>query len=64
MNVRFHALAPDDEWLLTDAWSPIAADGLIGGTGSIWSGSGQLLATGGQQMLCRPVHLNPNPIHS
>lgn len=64
VNVRFHALAPNDEWLLADAWSPIAADGLIGGTGSIWSGSGRLLATGGQQMLCRPVHLNPNPVLS
>jgi acyl-CoA thioesterase II len=61
VNVRFHALAPDDEWLLTDSWSPAAADGLVGGTGAIWSQSGRLLATGGQQMLCRPMALNPSP---
>jgi acyl-CoA thioesterase len=61
VNVRFHALAPADEWLLTDSWSPAAADGLVGGTAAIWSESGHLLATGGQQMLCRPMALNPTP---
>jgi acyl-CoA thioesterase II len=61
VQVRFHALAPDDEFLLADAHSPEARDGLVGGVGSIWSQSGVLLATGGQQMLCRPRHLNPNP---
>jgi acyl-CoA thioesterase len=61
VNVRFHALAPDDAWLLTDAWSPAAGDGLVGGTGAVWSESGRLLATGGQQMLCRPMALNPAP---
>jgi acyl-CoA thioesterase len=61
VNVRFHALATDEEWLLTDAWSPAARDGLVGGTAAIWSGSGRLLATGGQQMMCRPMALNPTP---
>jgi acyl-CoA thioesterase-2 len=61
VQVRFHALAPDDEFLLADAHSPSAHDGLVSGVGSIWSQSGSLLATGGQQMLCRPRHLNPNP---
>ena len=61
VQVRFHALAPDDEFLLADAHSPTARDGLVGGVGSIWSQRGVLLATGGQQMLCRPRHLNPNP---
>jgi acyl-CoA thioesterase-2 len=61
VQARFHALAPDEEWLLADAFSPAAGDGLVGGTGSIWSQSGRLLATGGQQMMYRPVHLNPAP---
>jgi acyl-CoA thioesterase len=61
VNARFHALAPHDAWLLTDAWSPAAGDGLVGGTATIWSESGRLLATGGQQMLCRPMALNPAP---
>jgi acyl-CoA thioesterase len=61
VQVSFHALAPDDEWLLADSCSPAAADGLVGGTAAIWSESGRLLATGGQQMLCRPAALNPSP---
>lgn len=61
VQVRFHALAPHDEFLLTDAHSPAGRDGLVGGVAAVWSESGQLLATGGQQMLCRPRHLNPNP---
>ncbi len=61
VQARFHALAPDEEWLLGEAFSPAAGDGLVGGTGAIWSRSGRLLATGGQQMLCRPIHLNPAP---
>jgi acyl-CoA thioesterase len=61
VQARFHSLAPDEPWLLADASSPAAADGLIGGTAAIWSESGRLLATGGQQMLCRPINLNPSP---
>ncbi len=61
VQARFHALAPDEAWLLGEAFSPAAGEGLVGGTGAIWSESGRLLATGGQQMLCRPLHLNPAP---
>jgi acyl-CoA thioesterase II len=61
VQARFHAHAPDEEWLLGEAFSPAAGDGLVGGTGAIWSRSGRLLATGGQQMLYRPMHLNPAP---
>ncbi len=61
VQARFHALDPGAEFLLADAHSPAAADGLVGGTGAIWSEHGTLLVTGGQQMLCRPRQLNPNP---
>lgn len=55
----FHHLRPGDEWLLIDAHSPVAADGLVGGQASIWGQDGALLASGGQQMLCR--RLPPEP---
>ncbi len=53
--VRFHRLAPTVEWLLCDAAAPVAANGLIGGHAFIWSADGQLLASGGGQLLCRPA---------
>jgi acyl-CoA thioesterase len=54
LSVRFHRVA-DDEWLLVEAESPIAADGLVGATARVWDRSGALLASGGQTMLCRPA---------
>lgn len=51
----FHRLDPASEWLLATARSPVADDGLVGGQAAVWSEHGRLLATGGQQMLCRPV---------
>jgi acyl-CoA thioesterase II len=53
--VQFHRLAPDSEWLLVDAVAPVAAEGLIAGQGRVWSADGRLLASGGGQLLCRPV---------
>lgn len=52
--LRFHRFPPHEEWLLCDARSKVASEGLVAGTSSIWSGAGQLLSSGGQQMLCRP----------
>ncbi len=54
---RFHRLdvAARAEWLLVEARSPVAADGLVAGTASVWDVGGRLLASGGQQMLCRPA---------
>ncbi|MHB1583073.1 MAG: acyl-CoA thioesterase [Acidimicrobiales bacterium] len=58
---RFHRLdrARTAEWLLVEARSPAAADGLVGGTAAVWDADGRLLASGGQQMLCRPA---PPPV--
>lgn len=50
----FHARARDDEWLLCDAHSPVAAGGLVGCTGRVWTPAGRLVATGASQLLCRP----------
>ena len=54
---RFHRLdaARRAEWLLVEARSPVAAGGLVAGTAAVWDDGGTLLASGGQQMLCRPV---------
>jgi len=54
LSVRFHRPA-DDEWLLIEAESPAAADGLVAADARVWDRSGTLLASGGQTMLCRPT---------
>jgi acyl-CoA thioesterase II len=57
VTVRFHASAADSPWLLVEGWSPVARDGLVASSVSVWSGDGRLVASGGQQMLCRPAAL-------
>jgi acyl-CoA thioesterase-2 len=54
VTAHFHRAAPECEWLLCDAEAPVAADGLVGGRAAVWSATGQLLASGGAQLLCRP----------
>jgi acyl-CoA thioesterase-2 len=51
----FHALVPEEAWLLGDIESSVASGGLMGTTGKIWSPSGRLVATGGAQLLCVPA---------
>jgi len=55
LSVQFHRAAPEQEWLFVRAESPIAAEGLVGGTARVWSADGQLLATAVEQMLCVPA---------
>jgi acyl-CoA thioesterase II len=55
LSVRFHRLSPKAEWLFGVTESPIAADGLLGSNARVWSQDGVLLASGGQNMLFRPV---------
>jgi acyl-CoA thioesterase II len=57
VTAHFHARAPDSPWLLAECNSPVARDGLVASTASVWSADGRLLASGGQQMLCRPARL-------
>lgn len=57
VSARFHAAAPASPWLLVEGRSPVARDGLVSSSVSVWSGDGHLLASGGQQMLCRPANL-------
>jgi acyl-CoA thioesterase II len=53
LAVRFHRRVPDSDWLLTSTESPVAVDGIIGGYAAVWSENGDLVATGGQQMIAR-----------
>jgi acyl-CoA thioesterase II len=55
VQVQFHRSDPASEWLLVDAVAPVAAHGLVAGQARVWSTGGQLLASGGGQMLCRPA---------
>ena len=48
----FHRSAPQEAWLLADHASEVAAGGLMGTTARIWTPGGELLATGGAQLLC------------
>jgi acyl-CoA thioesterase-2 len=57
VTARFHATAPESPWLLVECTSPVARDGLVASAASVWSADGRLLASGGQQMLCRPMSL-------
>jgi acyl-CoA thioesterase len=52
---RFHRRPLNQPWLLVEARSPVAEGGLVAGTASVWDTQGRLLASGGQQMLCRPM---------
>lgn len=55
LYVAFHQPRPDDPWLLADGHGAIAADGLMGWTGRLWSSDRTLVASGAGQLLCRPV---------
>ena len=55
VNAWFHDAAPDEEWLLGDHECRVAAGGLMGTTGRVWSRDGRLLASGGAQLYCVPA---------
>jgi acyl-CoA thioesterase len=50
--VQFHQPS-ESEWLLADASSAIAAEGLVGATGRIWRPDGRLIASSSAQLICR-----------
>jgi acyl-CoA thioesterase-2 len=55
LQVTLYRLVPQEEWLLLEGTSPVAADGMIGFTSRVWTADGGLVASGGGQTLCRPV---------
>jgi len=55
LAVWFHRARPASEWLLADMQAPIAEGGAVGANGRVFSESGELLASGGAQLLCAPL---------
>jgi acyl-CoA thioesterase II len=55
LSAVFHQVDDVSDWLLLDGHSPVARDGIVGGTGRVWSEDGTLLCSGVQSMLCRPA---------
>lgn len=61
LSCQFHRSAADHPWLFTEAHSPVAESGLVAGTARVWDADGRLVASGSQQMLCRPVRSGDLP---
>ncbi len=59
LYAAFHQPRPASEYLLLDAHAPVAADGLVGYGCRVWSEDRALVASGGGQLLCRPVPAVP-----
>ena len=53
LAVQFHRSAPACEWLLCEAVSPAAAEGLVGARAAVWDTEGRLLASGSGQLFCK-----------
>jgi acyl-CoA thioesterase len=56
MSCEFHDLDVP-EWMLLDAVSPHAGDGLVASHQQVWSDDGRLLASGISHLLCRAVRV-------
>jgi acyl-CoA thioesterase-2 len=54
LSVAFHRHVPTEPWLYAQAAAPSAAGGLIGCESRVWARTGELLAVGASQLLCRP----------
>jgi acyl-CoA thioesterase-2 len=52
LTVTFHAPARGADWILCDAESPMAAEGLAAGVGRLWTREGKLVATSTAQLFC------------
>jgi acyl-CoA thioesterase-2 len=53
LYAAFHHTGSASDWVLIDAHSPVAGDGLLGWTGRLWSEDRHLIASGGGQALFR-----------
>jgi acyl-CoA thioesterase-2 len=54
LYVAFHRSTSTD-WLFADGYSPVGDGGLLGWTGRLWDDQRRLIASGGGQLLCRPM---------
>jgi acyl-CoA thioesterase len=53
LYASFQHSGVSSEWLLLDAHSPVAGDGLLSWTGRVWSRDRRLIASGGGQAVFR-----------
>lgn len=53
-SVWWHRFEPNSEWLLIEHECAVAAHGLMGVSGRVWSEDGKLLASGAAQLCCVP----------
>ena len=54
LYVALHRATASD-WLLSDGHAPVGEGGLLGWTGRLWDADRRLIASGGGQLLCRPM---------
>ncbi len=54
LSVAFHRRAPTEPWLYAQAGASSASGGLIACDSRVWARTGELLAVGASQLLCRP----------
>ncbi len=54
LHVRFHASAAAHDWLFCEGRAELAAEGVIGTHGSLWTPERELVAFASSQLLCRP----------
>jgi acyl-CoA thioesterase-2 len=55
LYVAFHEPGPWSDYLFVDGNSAVAGGGLMGWTGRLWNRERRLVASGGGQLLCRPL---------
>jgi acyl-CoA thioesterase II len=54
LTLQFHAQVPGEDWMLCDAESQIAREGLVGTGGRLWTRGGRLVASATAQLFCVP----------
>jgi acyl-CoA thioesterase-2 len=54
LTLQFHAQLPGEDWMLCDAESQIAREGLVGTGGRLWTRDGRLVASATAQLFCVP----------
>jgi acyl-CoA thioesterase len=55
LSVAFHRAMPDEPWLYGQATAPSANAGIVACESRVWARTGELLAVGASQLLCRPA---------
>lgn len=60
VTARFIGDTRQEPWLLSEASTPRAADGLLASTAHVWNTRRELVAVGGSTLLCRPAARRPD----